>query len=174
MKYPTRPEVGVGALVVRDGKVLLVRRSNPPGRGKWSIPGGHLELGEGICRAALRELEEETGVTGEPLGVVEVSELIERDDRGAVLYHYVLIDVLIDPTTPPEEARARSDALDAAFVSLDEALRMDLTNSTRGLLERAAAGELRPLRVPTWVGQRRSAGNRLFNGCSTRCEGAVV
>ena len=152
VRYPVRPEVGVGALVARDGKVLLVRRSNPPGKGKWSVPGGHLELGESIYRAAARELEEETGVIGEPIGVVEISELIERDDRGAVLYHYVLIDVLVDPRSSPYDARARSDASDVMFIDLEEALNMDLTNSARGLLERMAAGELELLQISTWPG----------------------
>ncbi len=149
VRYPSRPEVGIGALVLYGDRVLLVRRSNPPGAGKWSIPGGHLELGEGIYAAALRELEEEAGVLGEPLGIVGVSELIERDGRGAILYHYVLVDVLVEPRTPPEEARARSDAADLAIVDLRSALSMDLTNSARALLERVASGDLRLIPLPT-------------------------
>ncbi|MFP3282644.1 MAG: NUDIX hydrolase [Nitrososphaeria archaeon] len=152
MRYPGEPEVGVGALVSVDGRVLLVRRSNPPGEGKWSIPGGHLELGEGIYDAAVRELEEETGVRGRPLGAVGISELIERDDSGRILYHYVLVDILVDPITPPEEAAARSDASDVAFVSMDDALGMDLTSSARGLLERISSGNAGLLRISTWPG----------------------
>ena len=135
-----------------NGRVLLVRRSNPPGKGKWSVPGGHLELGENIYRAAARELEEETGVIGEPLGIIGLSELIERDERGVVLYHYVLVDVLVDPRTSPDDAIARSDALDVAFISLKDALSMDLTNSARGLLERLAAGDVKLLHISTWSG----------------------
>ncbi|MGC8556296.1 MAG: NUDIX hydrolase [Conexivisphaera sp.] len=152
MRYPAEPEVGVGALVISEGRVLLVRRSNPPGRGKWSVPGGHLELGEGIYEAALRELEEETGVRGRPLGVVGISELIERDDSGRVLYHYVLVDVLVEPESSPRDAVARSDASEVAFVDLAAALEMDLTNSARGLLERLSSGAAGLLHVSTWAG----------------------
>jgi ADP-ribose pyrophosphatase YjhB (NUDIX family) len=152
VRYPVRPEVGVGALVTLNGRVLLVKRSNPPGKGKWSVPGGHLELGENIYHAAARELEEETGVIGEPLGVVGISELIERDEREVVLYHYVLVDILVDPRTSPDKASARSDASDVAFISLNDALGMDLTNSARGLLERLAAGDVKLLHVSTWSG----------------------
>lgn|GEM_PF-269906 len=155
MKYPSEPEVGVGALLLSGGRVLLVRRSNQPGRGKWSVPGGHLELGEGIYEAAVRELMEETGIRGRPLGVVGVSELIERDEEGRVLYHYVLVDVLMEPEagSRPEGARAGSDAMDVAFVDLESALRMDLTDSARGLLERASSGALPLLAVSTWSGR---------------------
>lgn len=155
MKYPSEPEVGVGALLLSGGRVLLVRRSNQPGRGKWSVPGGHLELGEGIYEAAVRELMEETGIRGRPLGVVGVSELIERDGEGRVLYHYVLVDVLMEPEagSRPEGARAGSDAMDVAFVDLESALRMDLTDSARGLLERASSGALPLLAVSTWSGR---------------------
>jgi ADP-ribose pyrophosphatase len=155
VKYPSEPEVGVGALLLSGGRVLLVRRSNQPGRGKWSVPGGHLELGEGIYEAAVRELMEETGIRGRPLGVVGVSELIERDGEGRVLYHYVLVDVLMEPEagSRPEGARAGSDAMDVAFVDLESALRMDLTDSARGLLERASSGALPLLAVSTWSGR---------------------
>jgi len=76
------PKVGVGCLVLDEqGKVLLVRRAYPPGAGKWSIPGGHVELGEDLVEAATRELKEETGVEAEPVGVVNVDTLIVYDER---------------------------------------------------------------------------------------------
>ncbi len=135
LKYPGKPEVGVGALVISGDTILLVKRANPPGAGKWSLPGGHLRLGETIYEAALRELEEETGIYGAPMGTIGVGELIERDERG-IEYHYVLIDILVEPYGGLDSARPSSDALDVAIVKLGEALDLELTNTTRRLLER--------------------------------------
>ncbi|NOZ30825.1 MAG: NUDIX domain-containing protein, partial [Crenarchaeota archaeon] len=82
--YPEMPLVGVGALVIRDGKILLVKRKYPPGKGRWSIPGGHVEVNESILEAARRELLEETGIEGDPLGVVNVDDAIIYDDDGKI------------------------------------------------------------------------------------------
>ena len=137
MRYPGKPEVGVGALVIGGDAVLLVKRANPPGIGRWSIPGGHLMLGETIYGAALRELKEETGIDGKPLGTVGIGELIEHGERG-IEYHYVLVDVLVEPYGSLDSARPSSDALDVAVVELKEALGLELTKTTRRLLERVA------------------------------------
>ncbi len=131
--YPERPLVGVGGLVLVGDSILLVRRGYPPSRGYWSIPGGHVELGEGLYDAAVRETLEETGVRTKPLGVVNVDELIKVDERG-VRYHYVLVTVLLEPLDPGEKPRPGGDAVDAGYYSLEEALTMNLTSSTRGLI----------------------------------------
>lgn len=131
--YPDHPVVGVGALVLDSGRILLVKRAYPPGRGRWSVPGGHIELGEGVLEAAVRELKEETGIEGEPLGVVNVDDVITRDERG-VRYHYVLITVLVKPVGG--EVKPGGDALEAGFFTLDEAKKLDLTPSTRGLIDK--------------------------------------
>ncbi|PCN51274.1 hypothetical protein B6U99_00595 [Candidatus Geothermarchaeota archaeon ex4572_27] len=144
MRYPGEPEVGVGAVVLEGGRILLVRRANPPGRGKWSVPGGHLRLGESVYETAVRELEEETGVKGDPLGIVNVDEYVEVDEEGRIRYHYVLVDVLVRPKSDPAAARPSSDALEVKLCTLEEALRLDLTRSTRSLIEKLARGE-RPL-----------------------------
>jgi len=93
-RYPRHPLVGVGALVVRRGRVLLVERAREPKKGWWSIPGGLVECGEPLEEALRREVREETGLEVQPLRLVEVFERILRDPRGRLEYHYVLIDYL--------------------------------------------------------------------------------
>jgi ADP-ribose pyrophosphatase YjhB (NUDIX family) len=94
--YPKEPRVGVLAVVRRDGRLLLVRRRNPPDAGKWGFPGGAQELGETVAEAALRELAEETGVVAEPARVIDVVDFIEKDDEDRVRFHYALIAVLME------------------------------------------------------------------------------
>jgi 8-oxo-dGTP diphosphatase len=92
--YPERPIVGVLAVVLRDGKALVVRRANPPLSGRWGFPGGVLELGETVAEGAMRELREETGVVADPAGTLTVLDTLHRDEDGRVRYHYVLVAVL--------------------------------------------------------------------------------
>ncbi len=133
--YPPHPITGVGALVVNGGRVLLVRRGKEPGRGMWSLPGGLPRSGERLLDAVVRELYEETGLRGRPLGVVWVDEVIIRDAAG-VRYHYVLVDFLVDAHGEP---RPGSDAVDARWFMLDAALSLrDLADSTRRLLRHVA------------------------------------
>ena len=142
--YPDTPLVGVGALVLRGGRILLVKRRYPPAQGRWALPGGHLELEESLLDAALRELQEETGLTGEALGVVNVDDLLIRDKEGRVEYRYVLVTVLVDAQGQPKPG---SDAEEARFFPLDEALNLPLTESTRGLIHKIREGLL-PLDKP--------------------------
>ena len=140
MRYPREPEVGVGAVVLEDNKILLVRRKYPPGAGKWSVPGGHLRLGESVYEAAARELKEETGVDADPVGIINVDEMVEYDSDGRVRCHYLLVDVLMKPKTPLHEARASSDALEVAVVPLEDAPRMSLTRTSRSLIDKIISG----------------------------------
>ena len=110
-EFPKRPVPAVGAIVFRDGAVLLVKRGAEPNRGRWSLPGGSLEIGETVEAGAVRETREETGVDVQPLRVLDVCNFIERKD-GEVRWHYVLIDVLCEylrgdpfPATDAENAR---------------------------------------------------------------------
>jgi len=110
---PAAPVVGVGGVVVRDGRVLLIRRGKAPLYGRWVVPGGTVELGETLEAALVREMEEETGLRVEPLEILTVFDRIEREGE-RVLYHYVIVDFLC--RWQSGEARAGSDALAVAWV----------------------------------------------------------
>ena len=114
----TRPVAGVIAVLVRDRRVLLVRRRNPPDAGLWSYPGGKIERGETIMDAAMRELEEETGIIGRPRRLLPPLEILRHDGDGALLAHFILLPVLCDRAAGV--ARAGSDALDVAWFATDE------------------------------------------------------
>jgi ADP-ribose pyrophosphatase YjhB (NUDIX family) len=90
--------VGVGAVIVDEGKVVLIRRTHEPLQGQWSLPGGMVEIGETLEAALMREMAEETGLTVKVGPVIEVFDRITRDERSRVRYHYVLIDYLCWPT----------------------------------------------------------------------------
>ena len=137
---PRAPVVGVGGVVVRDGRVLLVRRGKEPLYGRWTVPGGTVELGETLEEALVREMEEETCLRVEPVEVLTVFDRIERDG-GRVAYHYVIVDYLCRWRSG--EARAASDALEVAWASGAELAGYDLPPKAlevvRDALGRAAA-----------------------------------
>jgi len=136
---PSAPVVGVGGVVVRDGRALLVRRGKPPLYGRWTVPGGTVELGETLEEAVVREMEEETGLRVEPLEVLAVFDRIDRDGE-RVAYHYVIVDYLCRWRSG--EARAASDALDVAWATPEDLARYELPEKAlevvRDALERAA------------------------------------
>ncbi len=119
-----QPRVGVGGVVVWEGRVLLARRAKPPLQGRWTIPGGTVELGETLHEALVREMAEETGLEVEPLEVLTVFDRIQREGA-EVTFHHVIVDYLCRRVSG--EARAASDALDVAWVGPDEVGRYDLT-----------------------------------------------
>jgi ADP-ribose pyrophosphatase len=132
--YPDRPRLAVGAIVFKDGRVLLVRRGQPPAEGEWAIPGGSVEIGETLQQAAQRELLEETGIViqaGEPCFIFDV---IQTDTDGRVRFHYVIIDLLADYVEG--YPRAGGDAADARWVSAEELGGLTLSPKTRDLLQR--------------------------------------
>ena len=133
-EYPDRPFVGIGVLVWRDERVLLIRRRNPPRAGQWSLPGGGQELGETIAEAARREVGEETGLEIVVEDVVEVIDLIERDEDGRVQYHYVLIDV--NATWTGCDPAAGDDATATAWATLDELGTFKLWSETERVIRR--------------------------------------
>ena len=123
-EYPTAPIVGVGAVIVRNAQALLIQRGNEPNRGRWSIPGGVLELGETLAEAAVREVREECGLEIEPQGVLSTFDMIHRDELGRVRYHYVLIDM--GARYLGGEATAGTDALGVRWAGAAELDSLDI------------------------------------------------
>lgn len=124
-------------MVILNGSIILVKRGYPPAKGRWSLPGGVVEAGERIFDAAKRELYEETGITAEPLGVVSIVNDVVKDSGGSVRYHYLILDVLFDPSSVKGALRPGGDAIDAAWISLEEALnRDDVSRITKNLIGR--------------------------------------
>jgi ADP-ribose pyrophosphatase YjhB (NUDIX family) len=109
-QYPERPIVGVGAVIVEAGKVVLVRRRYEPLKGHWSLPGGTVEVGEALEAALTREMVEETGLVVEVGPVIEVFDRIMRDEQQRVRYHFVLIDYLCWPSGGALQAGSDVDA----------------------------------------------------------------
>jgi len=127
-EYPNAPMVGVGAIIVDEGRVVLVKRAHSPMLGEWSIPGGALELGETMREAVIREAREETGLDVEPMALVGVFDRVIRDEGGSVLYHYILVDYYCRRVGG--ELRAGSDCDAARWFSPDEVAGMLLPKDT--------------------------------------------
>jgi ADP-ribose pyrophosphatase YjhB (NUDIX family) len=133
--YPERPLVGVGAVIVRDSRVVIVQRSTEPLKGQWSIPGGGLELGETLRACAAREALEETGLQVEAGQVLDVFDSIYPEPDGRFRYHYVLIDFLC--RVVGGELRAGSDAAQARWVTRDELGQFQLVETARRVIQKA-------------------------------------
>jgi 8-oxo-dGTP diphosphatase len=116
-EFPQAPLVGVGAVIVQDGRVLLIRRGRNPMKGHWTLPGGVLEVGESLAEGVVREVREETGLEVEVLELVELLDRIHRED-GRVRYHYVIADYLCRVTGG--ELLVASDADAARWVERAE------------------------------------------------------
>jgi 8-oxo-dGTP diphosphatase len=127
-EYPDSPLVGVGAVIIDDGRVLLVKRGHPPLAGEWSIPGGVLELGETLRQAAVREAREETCLTVEPAELLGVYDRVLRDEAQRTHYHYVLVDFLCRRVAG--EPQAAGDAAEVCWFSPAEAGRLGLAEDT--------------------------------------------
>ena len=136
-EYPDRPIVGVGAVVIRDGHVLLVQRAQEPLSGKWTLPGGAVELGETLEEAVVRELREETGLEVRVLELIEAFERMARDDNDRLRYHYVLLDYLCVPVSG--ELLAGSDVAAAAWVRPEEFVRYQVTEKARSICDKGLA-----------------------------------
>lgn len=136
-QYPDRPIAGVGVVAVRDGRVLLVRRGQPPAEGRWSIPGGAVELGETARQAARREVREETGLELEIGEVVDVVDIISRDERGGIEYHFLLVD--FRGHSPQGELTPGDDVVEARWVSPEEIASLPVTESLPPLLAKVFA-----------------------------------
>ena len=117
-EYPDNPLVGVGAVIIQENRVLLIRRGTPPLLGEWSLPGGVLECGETLREAVAREAHEETGLLIETSEMLGVYERVIRDDAKRVRYHYVLIDFLCRAVGG--DLKAGSDAADVRWFTRAE------------------------------------------------------
>jgi ADP-ribose pyrophosphatase YjhB (NUDIX family) len=133
--YPSLPVVGVGAVILREGKVLIVRRANPPLQGEWSIPGGGLDLGEKLRDGVAREVREETGLEVEVGPVLDVFDSIFPDAEGRTQYHYVLVDYLCHPR--PGTACAASDASEVRWAKPEELESLGMKQVTIEVIRKA-------------------------------------
>ncbi|HLH00976.1 MAG TPA: NUDIX hydrolase [Bryobacteraceae bacterium] len=136
-RFPSRPFLGVGALIFDDRRILLVERGKEPLKGYWSLPGGILETGEKLEEAIRREVLEETGLDVEPMSLFEVFERIMPGEDGRVEYHYVLIDYICRPVGG--RLQAASDVARATWVSEQNLGSYRLTDGTLAVIERAFA-----------------------------------
>ncbi|MDA1185345.1 MAG: NUDIX hydrolase [Acidobacteria bacterium] len=136
-QYPARPMVGVGAVIVDAGKVVLVRRRYEPLAGRWTLPGGMLELGEALEDGAAREVLEETGLQVEVGPMVETFDRIMLDDERRVQYHFVLVDYLCRPVGGA--LQAGSDVDDAVLVAPDAVGGYNLTEKASTVIARGLA-----------------------------------
>jgi len=127
-EYPETPLVGMGAVILEQGRVVLVKRKFPPLAGEWSIPGGRLKIGETQREGVVREAREETGLTVDPVELLGVYDRLLRDEAGRILYHYVLIDFLCRRLTG--ELQAGGDADDARWFCQEEIEKLSLLADT--------------------------------------------
>jgi 8-oxo-dGTP diphosphatase len=127
-EYPEQPLVGVGAIIIENSRVVLVKRAHPPLQAQWSIPGGVLEVGELVREAAVREAREETGLTVEPGQLLGVYDRVLRDPGGRVQYHYVLVDFLCRRVSG--ELQAADDAAAVRWFTREELPALNLAEDT--------------------------------------------
>jgi mutator protein MutT len=133
--YLSQPVIGVGAIVLQQDEVLLVRRGTAPQKGLWSLPGGALELGESLAQAVRREVLEEAGFEVRVLEFAGAFERITTDDSGTVEYHYVLLDYFCEIVGGA--LAAGDDAADAEWVSRAELRNRSLTPGLEAVIEKA-------------------------------------
>ena len=127
--YPDQPVVGVGAVIVKECKIVLIKRGNEPSKGKWTIPGGLVELAESPEQAVIREAKEETGLDVDAPTLIDVVSNVDFDEKLKVKYHYVIIDYFVH--VKEGIAQASSDALELRWVPFEEVEKYDLTASFR-------------------------------------------
>jgi 8-oxo-dGTP diphosphatase len=132
--YPDLPIVGVGAVIIDHGKLLLEKRGNEPAKGKWSIPGGVVELGESLENAVIRETKEETCLDIEAPHLIDVVYQVDLDEQGRVKYHFVIIDYFV--TVKGGQVKAASDADELQWVALEEVEKYNLTASFRRFFQK--------------------------------------
>ena len=137
-EFPDRPIVGVGVVVWRADRVLLIRRGKPPRAGQWSLPGGAQELGETVAETARREVLEETGLVLASLDLLTVVDLIEpAPEPGRFHYHYTLVDFVAEAA--PGDAIAAGDAVAVAWFDRASLQGLGLWSETLRIIDLAAS-----------------------------------
>ena len=134
-EYPKRPIASVAACVFRDGRILLVQRGTPPSKGKWSIPGGAIELGESFKDTAKRELDEECGVEIDVGGIFGIENFLVRDEKDAIQYHYIV--TYLTAKYLAGDIRPGSEELDVCWVTKEEMMNLDMNAITRDYIFKA-------------------------------------
>ena len=134
-RYPPRPLVGVGGILIRRDRILMAQRGKQPLKGWWSLPGGAVELGESLHDAICREMMEETGLAIRPLRVFEIFERIMLDPKGRPEYHYVLIDYICRITGG--SLRPGDDVCAVEWVRRRDLPLLQITEGTLGVIEKA-------------------------------------
>ena len=137
-EYPEAPIPTVGAVIFDGERVLLVQRGKEPNKGRWTIPGGAIELGETVRQAVEREVREECGIRVQAGDVVEVLDIIQRDEAGALRFHYVLIDLAC--RYADGEIVPGDDVSDVRWVHPDEFDLLDVPQRARVVIAKARAG----------------------------------
>lgn len=132
--YPNQPIVGVGAVIICNDKILLEKRESEPGRGKWSIPGGLVELGENTEQTVIREVKEETNLRVEQPKLIDVVNNITVDENNKIKFQFVIVDYFVK--LKGGTLRAADDAAELRWVGFDEVENYDLTNSFREFFQR--------------------------------------
>jgi 8-oxo-dGTP diphosphatase len=127
--YPDQPIIGIGIVIVRNCHIVLIKRGNEPSKGKWTIPGGLVELGESVEAAVIREAKEETCLDVEKPELIDVVGNIDFDEAGKIKYHYVIVDYLV--YVKGGDIKAASDAEELLWVPFDEVESYNLTASFR-------------------------------------------
>jgi ADP-ribose pyrophosphatase YjhB (NUDIX family) len=133
--YPERPIVGVGGVIIHDGRALIVQRAHEPRKGEWTVPGGVLEIGETLRSGTEREVLEETGLVVKAGPVIDVFENIWPDAEGKMQYHYVLVDFLCELISG--ELKAETDVSDARWITPEELTPLNLIGKTAEAIRKA-------------------------------------
>ncbi len=147
-RYPQRPFAGVGAIIFRGTEVLLVKRGRPPALGKWSIPGGLVELGESLEASVRREVLEEVGLKVKVIDLVAALDRVIFDRDGRIEYHYILLDFLCEILDG--RLNAGTDADECRFVPIEELWRHEMTHGTEEVIQRAFE-KARNLGIPVYL-----------------------
>ncbi len=132
--YPEQPLVGIGAIIICNGKILLEKRKGEPGRDKWTVPGGLVELGESAEQTVMREVKEETNLEVEQPELVDVVNSVTTDENDKIKYHFVIVDYFVK--LKGGTLKAADDAAELRWVEFSEVENYDLTRSFREFFQR--------------------------------------